>query len=172
MHYPTFLHSHSSMATLIGGGDSDSSDTDYSSSSSSSSSSGSNTDINASLIKSYGERSKEKCDSNKEGPKGSTKKEQGTINKNTKSDKVKEERKEAEKETEKPSEKASEKEKTKATKSIKLIKRIIAKNKSRTSKVNKKLNLVLKTVSAEQRHNKAALRKTRKIASLASKKTK
>lgn len=167
MHYPTFPHSHSSMATLIGGGDSDSSDTD-SSSSSSSSSSGSNTDINASLIKSYGERSKEKCDSNKEGPKGSTKKEQGTINKNTKSDKVKEERKEAEKETEK----ASEKEKTKATKSIKLIKRIIAKNKSRTSKVNKKLNLVLKTVSAEQRHNKAALRKTRKIASLASKKTK
>jgi len=150
------------MATLIGGGDSDSSDTD-SSSSSSSSSSGSNTDINASLIKSYGERSKEKCDSNKEGPKGSTKKEQGTINKNTKSDKVKEERKEAEKETEK----ASEKEKTKATKSIKLIKRIIAKNKSRTSKANKKLNLVLKTVSAEQRHNKAALRKTRKIASLA-----
>lgn len=167
MHYPTFPHSHSSMATVIGGGDSDSSDTD-SSSSSSSSSSGSNTDINASLIKSYGERSKEKCDSNKEGPKGSTKKEQGTINKNTKSDKVKEERKEAEKETEK----ASEKEKTKATKSIKLIKRIIAKNKSRTSKVNKKLNLVLKTVSAEQRHNKAALRKTRKIASLASKKTK
>ena len=166
MHYPTFPHSHSSMATLIGGGDSDSSDTD--SSSSSSSSSGSNTDINASLIKSYGERSKEKCDSNKEGPKGSTKKEQGTINKNTKSDKVKEERKEAEKETEK----ASEKEKTKATKSIKLIKRIIAKNKSRTSKANKKLNLVLKTVSAEQRHNKAALRKTRKIASLASKKTK
>ena len=162
MHYPTFPHSHSSMATLIGGGDSDSSDTD-SSSSSSSSSSGSNTDINASLIKSYGERSKEKCDSNKEGPKGSTKKEQGTINKNTKSDKVKEERKEAEKETEK----ASEKEKTKATKSIKLIKRIIAKNKSRTSKANKKLNLVLKTVSAEQRHNKAALRKTRKIASLA-----
>ena len=73
MHYPTFPHSHSSMATLIGGGDSDSSDTD-SSSSSSSSSSGSNTDINASLIKSYGERSKEKCDSNKEGPKGSTKK--------------------------------------------------------------------------------------------------
>lgn len=167
MHYPTFPHSHSSMATLIGGGDSDSSDTD-SSSSSSSSSSGSNTDINDSLIKSYGERSKEKCDSNKEGPKGSTKKEQGTINKNTKSDKVKEERKEAEKETEK----ASEKEKTKATKSIKLIKRIIAKNKSRTSKANKKLNLVLKTVSAEQRHNKAALRKTRKIASLASKKTK
>ena len=167
MHYPTFPHSHSSMATLIGGGDSDSSDTD-SSSSSSSSSSGSNTDINASLIKSYGERSKEKCDSNKEGPKGSTKKEQGTINKNTKSDKVKEERKEAEKETEK----ASEKEKNKATKSIKLIKRIIAKNKSRTSKANKKLNLVLKTVSAEQRHNKAALRKTRKIASLASKKTK
>jgi len=167
MHYPTFPHSHSSMANLIGGGDSDSSDTD-SSSSSSSSSSGSNTDINASLIKSYGERSKEKCDSNKEGPKGSTKKEQGTINKNTKSDKVKEERKEAEKETEK----ASEKEKTKATKSIKLIKRIIAKNKSRTSKANKKLNLVLKTVSAEQRHNKAALRKTRKIASLASKKTK
>ena len=167
MQYPTFPHSHSSMATVIGGGDSDSSDTD-SSSSSSSSSSGSNTDINASLIKSYGERSKEKCDSNKEGPKGSTKKEQGTINKNTKSDKVKEERKEAEKETEK----ASEKEKTKATKSIKLIKRIIAKNKSRTSKVNKKLNLVLKTVSAEQRHNKAALRKTRKIASLASKKTK
>ena len=162
MQYPTFPHSHSSMATLIGGGDSDSSDTD-SSSSSSSSSSGSNTDINASLIKSYGERSKEKCDSNKEGPKGSTKKEQGTINKNTKSDKVKEERKEAEKETEK----ASEKEKTKATKSIKLIKRIIAKNKSRTSKANKKLNLVLKTVSAEQRHNKAALRKTRKIASLA-----
>merc|ERR1712173_275275 len=139
-------------------------------------SSGSNTDINDSLIKSYGERSKEKGDSNKEGPKRSTKKEQGTINKNTKSDKVKEERKEAEKETEKetekPSEKASEKEKTKATKSIKLIKRIIAKNKSRTSKVNKKLNLVLKTVSAEQRHNKAALRKTRKIASLASKKTK
>lgn len=167
MQYPTFPHSHSSMATVIGGGDSDSSDTD-SSSSSSSSSSGSNTDINDSLIKSYGERSKEKCDSNKEGPKGSTKKEQGTINKNTKSDKVKEERKEAEKETEK----ASEKEKTKATKSIKLIKRIIAKNKSRTSKVNKKLNLVLKTVSAEQRHNKAALRKTRKIASLASKKTK
>ena len=167
MQYPTFPHSHSSMATVIGGGDSDSSDTD-SSSSSSSSSSGSNTDINASLIKSYGERSKEKCDSNKEGPKGSTKKEQGTINKNTKSDKVKEERKEAEKETEK----ASEKEKTKATKSIKLIKRIIAKNKSRTSKDNKKLNLVLKTVSAEQRHNKAALRKTRKIASLASKKTK
>ena len=167
MHYPTFPHSHSSMATLIGGGDSDSSDTD-SSSSSSSSSSGSNTDINDSLIKSYGERSKEKGDSNKEGPKRSTKKEQGTINKNTKSDKVKEERKEAEKETEK----ASEKEKTKATKSIKLIKRIIAKNKSRTSKVNKKLNLVLKTVSAEQRHNKAALRKTRKIASLASKKTK
>ena len=167
MQYPTFPHSHSSMANLIGGGDSDSSDTD-SSSSSSSSSSGSNTDINASLIKSYGERSKEKCDSNKEGPKGSTKKEQGTINKNTKSDKVKEERKEAEKETEK----ASEKEKTKATKSIKLIKRIIAKNKSRTSKANKKLNLVLKTVSAEQRHNKAALRKTRKIASLASKKTK
>merc|ERR1712055_320730 len=104
--------------------------------------------------------------------KRSTKKEQGTINKNTKSDKVKEERKEAEKETEKPSEKAPEKEKTKATKSIKLIKRIIAKNKSRTLKVNKKLNLVLKTVSAEQRHNKAALRKTRKIASLASKKTK
>ena len=62
--------------------------------------------------------------------------------------------------------------KNKATKSIKLIKRIIAKNKSRTSKANKKLNLVLKTVSAEQRHNKAALRKTRKIASLASKKTK
>lgn len=167
MHYPTFPHSHSSMATLIGGEDSDSSDTD-SSSSSSSSSSGSNTDINASLIKSYGERSKEKGDSNKEGPKRSTKKEQGTINKNTKSDKVKEERKEAEKETEK----ASEKEKTNATKSIKLIKRIIAKNKSRTSKANKKLNLVLKTVSAEQRHNKAALRKTRKIASLASKKTK
>ena len=167
MQYPTFPHSHSSMATVIGGGDSDSSDTD-SSSSSSSSSSGSNTDINDSLIKSYGERSKEKGDSNKEGPKRSTKKEQGTINKNTKSDKVKEERKEAEKETEK----ASEKEKTKATKSIKLIKRIIAKNKSRTSKVNKKLNLVLKTVSAEQRHNKAALRKTRKIASLASKKTK
>ena len=167
MHYPTFPHSHSSMATLIGGGDSESSDTD-SSSSSSSSSSGSNTDINDSLIKSYGECSKEKGDSNKEGPKRSTKKEQGTINKNTKSDKVKEERKEAEKETEK----ASEKEKTKATKSIKLIKRIIAKNKSRTSKVNKKLNLVLKTVSAEQRHNKAALRKTRKIASLASKKTK
>ena len=163
------------MATVIGGGDSDSSDTD-SSSSSSSSSSGSNTDINDSLIKSYGECSKEKGDSNKEGPKRSTKKEQGTINKNTKSDKVKEERKEAEKETEKPSEKASEKasekEKTKATKSIKLIKRIIAKNKSRTSKDNKKLNLVLKTVSAEQRHNKAALRKTRKIASLASKKTK
>ena len=77
MHYPTFPHSHSSMANLIGGGDSDSSDTD-SSSSSSSSSSGSNTDINASLIKSYGERSKEKCDSNKEGPKRSTKKEQGT----------------------------------------------------------------------------------------------
>lgn len=134
MQYPTFPHSHSSMATVIGGGDSDSSDTD-SSSSSSSSSSGSNTDINDSLIKSYGERSKEKCDSNKEGPKGSTKKEQGTINKNTKSDKVKEERKEAEKETEK----ASEKEKTKATKSIKLIKRIIAKNKSRTSKANKKI---------------------------------
>ena len=92
MQYPTFPHSHSSMATLIGGGDSDSSDTD-SSSSSSSSSSGSNTDINASLIKSYGERSKEKGDSNKEGPKRSTKKEQGTINKNTKSDKVKEEEK-------------------------------------------------------------------------------
>ena len=63
MQYPTFPHSHSSMATVIGGGDSDSSDTD-SSSSSSSSSSGSNTDINDSLIKSYGERSKEKCDSN------------------------------------------------------------------------------------------------------------
>ena len=74
MQYPTFPHSHSSMATVIGGGDSDSSDTD-SSSSSSSSSSGSNTDINDSLIKSYGERSKEKGDSNKEGPKRSTKKE-------------------------------------------------------------------------------------------------
>merc|ERR1711993_7539 len=110
------------MANLIGGGDSDSSDTDSSSSSSSSSSSGSNTDINDSLIKSYGERSKEKCDSNKEGPKGSTKKEQGTINKNTKSDKVKEERKEAEKETEKPSEKASEKEKNQSYKKHKTYK--------------------------------------------------
>ena len=121
MQYPTFPHSHSSMATVIGGGDSDSSDTD-SSSSSSSSSSGSNTDINDSLIKSYGECSKEKGDSNKEGPKRSTKKEQGTINKNTKSDKVKEERKEAEKETEKASEKASEKEKNQSYKKHKTYK--------------------------------------------------
>ena len=148
------------MASFIGGSDSDSSDTD---SSTSSSSSGNNTEINAALIKPYGECSKEKCESSKEAPKRNTKKEQGTINKDTKSGQVKEEGEES---------KQTEKEKNKVTKSVKLIKSLIAKNKSRTSKVNKKLNLVLKTFSAEQRHNKAALRITRKIASLKTKKTK
>jgi len=144
------------MKRFIGGDSSSTSDSDSIESSSSNSSSNSrNPEIQQGFLKPYGQSYEEKPDAVKETSPGHSKKKQAA---NTEDRKAGKERKEG---TQEKSAQKKERKKTVPTKSIKIIKRIIAKNKTHTSKVNQKLNLALKAFSAEQRFNKGILKKNK-----------
>ena len=144
------------MKRFIGGDSSSTSDSDSIESSSSNSSSNSrNPEIQQGFLKPYGQSYEEKPDAVNEASPGHSKEKQAA---NTEDRKAGKERKE---DVQEKNAQKKERKKPAPQKSIKIIKRIIAKNKNHTTKVNQKLNLALKAFSAEQRLNKAVLKKNK-----------
>ena len=136
------------MATHIGVGSSDSSDSDSGSSSSSNSSI--LTEVKYKLVKPQGQSFEENPSLVEETPKRNKTKKPAAAIKNKKAGKSETESKESRKEEVKP------------LKSVSLLKGLISKNKKRALSLNKKLTLVLKAVSGEQRLNKTAQKKLMK----------
>ena len=150
------------MMSFVGGDFSSTSDSDSIESSSSSSSSSSDSrkpKIQGKILKPFkasdGQSYEEKPDAVKEASPGHSKEKQAA---NTEDRKAGKERKE---DVQEKNAQKKERKKPAPQKSIKIIKRIIAKNKNHTTKVNQKLNLALKAFSAEQRLNKAVLKKNK-----------